>query len=375
MQANPRISVIVPVYKEEKNVSPFLQRIRPVLERIGSYEVLFCLDPSPDRTEEVIVAEAGRDPRVGLLVFSRRFGQPAATMAGILNCRGETCVVIDVDLQDPPELIEEMHAKLQLGYDVVYAKRRQRAGETRVKRWISSLGYAVINKISDVKIPRDTGDFRIISRRLIEELRGLSESHGFLRGLVAFLGYPQTYIEYDREARLHGPGNYNRYLGSLKIGFNGVFGFSTAPLSLVLWSGFAIALLSVALIVFMLFAKFILRADYPLGIPTITILILFMGGVQLMSVGVLGEYVGRIYEEVRRRPHFIVSRAVNTVVRDAHGGGRGVVSYTGEARIGAAAPGDDLRAVGTAQREVVGGDAPAASLSHAVPAPAEANSR
>jgi polyisoprenyl-phosphate glycosyltransferase len=313
------ISVVVPVYKEERNIQPFLARIVPILERIGSYEVLFCLDPSPDRSEELIEEQIRKNPSLGLLVMSRRFGQPAATMAGLLNCRGDACVAIDVDLQDPPELILDMYAKILEGYDVVYAKRRSRGGETLLKRAISSLGYKLINAISEVRIPRNTGDFRIITRGIIEELRGLPESHGFLRGLVALVGYRQTAIEYDRDPRFAGTSNYNRYLGSLKIAFNGLFGFSTAPLQVSLWTGVSIAFISMLLILVIFFTKLVLRKNYPLGIPTITVLVLFIGGVQLISLGIIGEYIGRIYDEVRRRPHYIVKRAHNVAVRDRRG--------------------------------------------------------
>jgi len=319
----PRISVVVPVYREEENISPFLARVRPVLERIGSYEIIFCLDPSPDRSEEVIAAEAARDARIGLLRFSRRFGQPAATMAGILNCSGECCAVIDVDLQDPPEVIEKLYAKLAEGYDVVTARRASRKGETALKRLVAELGYRLIDRISDVAIPRNTGDFRIVNRRVIEELRGFSEGHGFLRGLVALVGLRQAFVEYEREARLAGSSKYNPYLGSLRIGFNGLFGFSIFPLSLMLWTGFGVLLFSLAMIVFILAAKVAFGMDYPMGVPTIIILVLFMGGVQLMAIGVLGEYIGRIYDEVRRRPQFVVERAVNVRVRDRRGPGSG----------------------------------------------------
>src|SRR5262250_2140267 len=155
----PLISVVVPVYKEERSIRPFLARMVPVLERLGTYEIIFCLDPAPDQTEVNILQEAERNPRIGLLVFSRRFGQPAATMAGILNCRGDWCVVIDADLQDPPEVIAALFAKTQEGYDVVTARRASREGETLIKRAVSALGYAVINEVADIDIPRNTGDF------------------------------------------------------------------------------------------------------------------------------------------------------------------------------------------------------------------------
>ena len=194
------LSVVVPVYKEEANIAPFLERMESVLKNLGgSYEIIFCLDPSPDRTEEVILEEINRDPRIKLVVFSRRFGQPSATMAGLLLCKGAACVVIDVDLQDPPELIPELYTRLRQGYEVVYAKRHSRKGETVVKRIVSKFGYWVIARLSDVQIPRDTGDFRIMTRRVIEELRALNESHGFLRGLVAYVGFKQTFVEYERD--------------------------------------------------------------------------------------------------------------------------------------------------------------------------------
>jgi dolichol-phosphate mannosyltransferase len=317
------ISVVVPVYKEEANIAPFLSRIKPILETIGRYEIIFCADPSGDRTEEIIAKAAEEDPRIGMLVFSRRFGQPAATMAGILNCRGQTCVVIDVDLQDPPELILAMHKKLAEGYQVVTARRSSRKGETWLKKLVATVGYKVINRISDVEIPRNTGDFRIMTRRVIEDLREINECHGFLRGLVALVGFRQGYVEYERDERFAGTGNYNRYLGSLKIGFNGVFGFSTYPLSLMLWTGFGVAVLCVGLIVLTAITKLVIGQDYPLGTPTIIILVLFMGGVQLMAVGVLGEYIGRIFDEVRNRPHFVIDRAMNVAILDSHRPGSG----------------------------------------------------
>ena len=326
-RAPPLISVVVPVYKEENNIRPFLARAVPALERLGSYEILFALDPSPDNTERVIREEVAQNPNVGLMVFSRRFGQPAATMAGILNCSGRSCAVIDVDLQDPPELIETMWHKAEEGFDVVTARRQSREGETLIKRVVSGLGYRLINQIADVKIPPNTGDFRLINRRVIEELRGLNESHGFLRGLVSLVGFSQTEVMYERDARHAGAGNYNRYLGSLKIGFNGVFGFSTFPLQLMMWVGFSIAALSAFAIFVVIALKIALGDEYPMGIPTVTVLVLFIGGVQLAAVGVLGEYIGRIYDEVRRRPPYIVDRAINLTVRDPRGPRSGPPMY------------------------------------------------
>ncbi|UIJ71064.1 glycosyltransferase family 2 protein [Aurantimonas sp. HBX-1] len=307
----PIISLIVPVYKEEGNIRPFLARAEAVFAKMGvEYEIVFAMDPSSDRTEEVILEEINRNPNIKLLVFSRRFGQPAATMAGILFCTGETCVVIDVDLQDQPELVEDLYAKLSEGFEVVYATRRSRQGETFIKRVISSFGYTVINKLSDVKIPRNTGDFRIMTRRVIEELRNLNETHGFLRGLVAYVGFKQGFIEYDRDERFAGTGNYNRLTGSLKIGLNGLISFSSRPLFLMSIAGFTLAGLSFLLGAWYVVQK-LLGVDLTPGLSTTVLFVSFFSGMQLLGLGLIGEYIGRIYDEVKRRPMYILDRKVN----------------------------------------------------------------
>jgi dolichol-phosphate mannosyltransferase len=307
----PHISLVVPVYKEERNIRPFLERAERVFEKLGvAYEIIFALDPSPDHTEEVILAEIQRNPAIRLVVFSRRFGQPAATMAGILLCHGSACAVIDVDLQDPPELLADLYGKLQEGYDVVYAKRRSRQGETLVKRLIAHVGYAVINRLSDVPIPRDTGDFRIMTRRVIEELRKLNECHGFLRGLVAYVGFRQACVEYDRDARFAGSGKYNRLTGSLKIGLNGLISFSARPLFAMSIAGILCAGFSFLLGGWYVFQKLV-GIDLTPGLSTTVLVVTFFAGVQLLGLGLIGEYVGRIYDEVKRRPMFIVDRKVN----------------------------------------------------------------
>lgn len=311
------ISVVVPVYREESNIRPFLARMEPVLAKISArYEILFCLDPSPDHTEDVIRVEAVRDPRIKLVVFSRRFGQPAATMAGIELSRGAACVVIDVDLQDPPEMIVEMHAKMADGFDVVFAKRKSSRSETAVKRFISWVGYGVINRLSDVRIPRNAGDFRIMSRRVCDHIASLSEGHGFLRGLVAFVGFPQTFVEYDRDARNAGATNYNRFTGSLKIGFNGIISFGSRPLQVMSIVGLVVAGFSFLLGAWYLLTK-LAGWNYNPGLPTTVLVVSFFSGVQLLSLGLMGEYVGRIYDEVKRRPKYIVDRedTYETVVK------------------------------------------------------------
>jgi dolichol-phosphate mannosyltransferase len=307
----PALSVVVPVYQEQENIRSFLDRTESVLVTMAcNYEIIFCLDPSGDDTEKLIISEIARNPAIKLLVFSRRFGQPAATMAGIFASNGEACVVIDVDLQDPPELILQLYSKLSEGYEVVYAKRKSRKGETLAKRFISHFGYFLINKLSDVEIPRNTGDFRIMTRRAVEELRRLNETHGFLRGLVAYVGFKQAFVEYDRDDRNLGRGKYNRLTGSLKIGLNGLISFSTRPLQLMSLAGAVIAGFSFLLGAWYAVQKLV-GIDLTPGLPTTVLVITFFAGVQLLCLGLIGEYIGRIYDEVKGRPMFIIDRKVN----------------------------------------------------------------
>jgi glycosyltransferase involved in cell wall biosynthesis len=304
-----QLSIVVPVFKEEKSIPQFLLRITPILQSaVGdSYEIIFCLDPSPDATEDVILQHRSKDERIKLLRFSRRFGQPMATLAGLQYSSGEAAIVIDADLQDPPELIGEMVQKWREGYDVVLPQRRQRTGEPWVKKVVASVGYKVINRIADIEIPPNTGDFRLMSRRVVEQVVLMRESHGFLRGMVAVVGFKQCLIPFDRPHRFAGETKYNRFLGSLRIGFNGVFCFSTYALALATMMGFIIAGCSFLLMAIYLFYK-LMGWQILWGNPTMVMLITFLGGVQLISIGILGEYIGRIYEEVRQRPKFIVDR-------------------------------------------------------------------
>jgi dolichol-phosphate mannosyltransferase len=303
------LSVVVPVFREEKNIPEFIRRLRDILAPISAdYEIIFSMDPSPDRTEEVILELRAADPRIKLLKFSRRFGQPMASLAGMQYSRGEAVIVMDVDMQDPPELVGQMIAKWREGYDVVLPQRTTRTGEPFIKRLVAATGYKVINKIADVRIPPNTGDFRLMSRRVVEEVVRLKESHGFLRGMVAVVGFKQYLLPFERPARFSGETNYNRFLGSLRIGFNGIFCFSTYALTLSTQFGFVIAGCSFLIALAYLVMK-LCGFPFPVGNPTLVILVLFLGGIQLISVGILGEYIGRIYEEVRARPRFIVDRA------------------------------------------------------------------
>ncbi len=307
--SKPELSVVVPAFNEAGNIEAFLGRIVPILEaNVASYEIVFSVDPSDDGTEQIILAHRDRNPAIKLLRFSRRFGQPTATLAGIELSTGDAVVVMDVDLQDPPELLVEMLARWRDGYDVVYAQRRKRTGETLVKRTIAKVGYAVINRFAEVPIPRDTGDFRLLDRRVVDQLNRFKETHGFLRGLVALVGFEQIAVEFDRPPRHAGNGNYNRLTGSLRIGFNGLVAFSSALLNLSTVLGFASA--TIAFLTGLTYAILKLAGvDFPVGNPTIVVLVLLIGGVQLICIGILGQYAGRIYEEVKQRPRYIVAQS------------------------------------------------------------------
>ena len=308
---NKDISIVVPVYNEEENILSFLIRVVAILEKCKfSYEIIFVLDPSIDRSEEIISNQIKLNKNIKMLVLSRRFGQPSATMAGILNCNGRTCVIIDVDLQDPPELIENMYFKFQEGYDVVLAKRISRQGETFIKKVVTKIGYRIINYASDVEIPNDTGDFRLISRRVIDHLKQLNEPHNFLRGLVSYIGFKQCFIEYNRDSRYLGNSKYNPFFGSIKIALNGLISFSSKPLYLMTGVGFFLSIFSFFL-GFWYFIQKIFGVDITPGLPTNVLLITFFSGIQLLALGLIGEYVGRIYDQVKQRPSYIIEKKIN----------------------------------------------------------------
>lgn len=296
----------MPAYNEEANIDRLYDRVSPILGDLAlDWELIFAVDPCPDRTEELILGLRHRDPRVKMLRFSRRFGQPMATLAGLEAASGDATVVIDCDLQDPPELIPELVARWRDGYDVVYAQRRSRAGETIPKRIVAWAGYRLIRRIAEVDIPANTGDFRLMSRRVVDNVVALKESHGFLRGLVGLVGFRQTSVLYDRDPRSAGTSKYNQLFGSLRIGLNGVIGFSSYPLQLISVAGIVFAAFAFILALAYLILK-LAGVEFPLGNPTIVIVVAFFSGVQLLSLGVIGEYVGRIYDEARERPKYII---------------------------------------------------------------------
>jgi glycosyltransferase involved in cell wall biosynthesis len=299
------LSVVIPAYDEEANIERVHERLAGVLDALPEldWELIFSVDPCTDRTEELILALRERDPRVKMLRFSRRFGQPMATIAGLEAARGDAVVVIDCDLQDPPELIAELVARWREGFDVVYAQRRTRAGETLVKRAVAAVGYRVINRIADVEIPANT------------------EGHGFLRGLVGLVGFRQTSVPYDRDPRAGGDGKYNKSLGSVVIGLNGVVGFSRYPLHLISIVGVAMSVFAFVAAVIYLVLK-LAGVPFPVGNPTIVASVAFFSGIQLFSLGVMGEYVGRIYDEVRQRPKYIVEASYGLEPDDVATAGR-----------------------------------------------------
>jgi polyisoprenyl-phosphate glycosyltransferase len=300
------LSVVIPAFNEEANVEHTYERLSAALESVGmAWELIFSVDPCTDRTEELILALRASDPRVKMLRFSRRIGQPMATIAGMEQASGDAVVVIDCDLQDPPELIPELVARWREGFDVVYAQRRTRAGETLPKRIVSVVGYRVIKRIAEVEIPPNTGDFRLMSRRVVKNVVALKEGHGFLRGLVGLVGFRQSSVLYDRDPRVGGASKYNRFWGSLVIGLNGVVGFSRYPLQMISLGGIGLAGLAFLLGVAYGALK-IAGQNFPVGNPTIVIVVCFFSGLQLLSLGVMGEYIGRIYDEVRMRPKYIL---------------------------------------------------------------------
>jgi dolichol-phosphate mannosyltransferase len=304
--------------------------MRPVLSQVTEdYEIIFVADPCTDRTVEIIREAHASDPRVKLLLFSRRFGQPSATLGGMTYAQGQAIIVIDCDLQDPPALIPEMVRLWREGNKVVIPQRTSRKGETLIKRIVSYVGYWVINRIAIVPIPRNTGDFRLLDRRVAREIINLRESHGFLRGLTSVvgfktvllpfnrearvsgegkynLGFKTVLLPFNREARVSGEGKYNRLTGSLKIGFNGIVAFSDSLLRLMVVAGMSMAGVALLAIPIVAVLKAYNLYSFAQGLATMCILMLFLGGIQLVGMGLLGAYVGRTYEETKRRPKFIV---------------------------------------------------------------------
>ncbi len=312
------LSIVTPVYNEASNIPEFIDRVRTAIEPTGlEYEIIFAVDPSNDGTETLIRSAHRVNGCVKMIRFSRRFGQPAATLAGIDVASGDAVLVIDCDLQDPPELIPEMIERWQGGAKIVLAQRNQRtSAEPLVKRLISRVGYKFLNRFSDVPIPENTGDFRLMDRQVVEQLKRFPEANGFLRGLVSLVGFEPEVVYFQRPERHSGTTKYNAWLGSLKIGFNGVIGFSTALLNLSTIIGMLAALLSGVIAVSYIALK-IAGVAFPVGNVTLVVLVLMLGGLNLVFMGVLGLYISRIYDDVRRRPRYIIEEAVGLIDLEA----------------------------------------------------------
>jgi dolichol-phosphate mannosyltransferase len=303
---NYDISVVLPIFNESENVFELFQRLTAALSTISNnYEIIFCADPCTDDTLSKILEYRKLDSRIKLIVMSRRFGQQAATMAGLRAAKGACVVIMDSDLQDPPEFISTLHKKYLEGYDVVHARRKKRLGESKLRLAITHCGYWLINKLSNTSIPRNVGEFKIFSRRMVDSLVQLNEYNIFLKGLVSYVGYKQTIIDYIRDARFAGTPHYSQLWGSIPLSLNGIYCYSNKPLHLISLLGIITALSSLLLVVIFIFLK-ISGITTISGLTTILVLISFFSGLILFSLGVLGEYVGRMFDEVKGRPQYII---------------------------------------------------------------------
>jgi len=299
------LSVVVPAFNEQEVLPELHRRLCAVLNGLAAdWEIVYVNDGSRDDTLRVI-SDFG-EPRVAVIDLSRNFGKEIAMTAGLDHAIGDAVIVIDADLQDPPELIPELVAKWRDGYDVVYARRTARDGETVVKKTTAKLFYRVIQAISRVRIPEDTGDFRLLSRRAVEALKQLREQHRFMKGLFAWIGYPQIAVPYRRDPRFAGTTKWN-YWRLWNFALEGITSFSIAPLKLATYAGLLTALGAFAYAVFVIY-KTIAFGEPVRGYPSLMVVVLFLGGVQLMSLGVIGEYVGRMFNETKRRPLYLVNR-------------------------------------------------------------------
>lgn len=302
------ISIIIPVFNEATNIDELINRLLKVCRNLNiNYEIIFSSDPCTDDTIDKILSYRDLNRNIKLIKMSRRFGQPAATLAGLAASKGDCIVFMDADLQDPPEVIITLFNKFKEGYDVVHAKRSKRLGENPLRLFITHIGYKFINSLSTTSIPRNVGDFKIISRRVANEIIKLRESNIFIKGLVSFVGFNQTSIEFIREPRFSGKAHYSQLWGSLPQALNGIYCYSNKPLHFLSILGFFSASIS-----FLLIAAFVIfklsGAPIASGITSILVMVSFFGGLILFSIGILGEYIGRIYEEVKGRPRYIVDR-------------------------------------------------------------------
>ncbi len=314
----PVISVVLPVYNERENIDAVISRLIPVLEKAteGSFEVLFVDDGSHDGSAEILDAYHARDPRSKVIHFSRNFGHQAALQAGLDEATGEAVILMDADLQDPPEVLDQFIAYWRQGYDVVYAVRRKRK-EGLIKRLAYATFYRTLKTIAEIELPVDSGDFCLLDRRVANTLSSLKERNRFLRGLRSWVGFKQVGVEYEREARHAGVSKHTlRKL--VRLALSGYIGFSAMPLRAAAWLGFLSAGAGFAIAIWALVTK-LMDIPSPRGWASTLAVILFVGGVQLLMLGVIGEYLSRVYDEVRQRPPYIVRSRVGFTNADMTG--------------------------------------------------------
>jgi polyisoprenyl-phosphate glycosyltransferase len=301
-------SIVAPIYNELDNIPELYRRIKEVMDSTGeTWELILVDDGSTDGSTEAICELARGDKRVRPVIFARNFGHQIAITAGWDYARGAAVVIIDADLQDPPELIFEMAKKWKEGYEVVYAVRAEREGESWFKLWTASLFYRIIYRITDVKIPLDTGDFRLMDRKVVDVLKQMRERHRFPRGMSAWVGFKQIGVDYKRAARVAGETKYP-FRKMFRLALNAITSFSYFPLQVATFFGFASAGIAIIAIPPVIYLR-ITGSQAFFGQATTLIAVLFLGGVQLISLGVLGEYIGRLYDEAKGRPLYIVREA------------------------------------------------------------------
>ncbi len=299
------ISVVVPLYNEEENIDYLFTRLLSVLDKLEtSYEIVCVNDGSKDNTLKRLVDHHNQNPVIKVINLSRNFGKEIALTAGIDYANGAAIIPIDADLQDPPELIEELVAKWREGYDVVYATRRSRQGETWLKRFTANGFYKTISKMTSVAIPANTGDFRLLDRKVVEAIKKIPERTRFMKGLFAWVGYKQTSVMFDREPRAAGTTTWN-YWKLWNFAIDGITSFSLVPLKVWSYIGLFISFISLLYASFLVIRTLILGIDVP-GYASLMVAVLFFGGIQLITLGVIGEYLGRVYEEVKGRPLYFV---------------------------------------------------------------------
>jgi dolichol-phosphate mannosyltransferase len=312
MLKGPVLSLVLPIFNEEAVIPELDRRLRLLLADLpdvgGSWEVIFVDDGSSDRSRELLEQLAAKEPRYKLIGFSRNFGHQMAITAGVDRAEGDAVVIMDADLQDPPEVVRDMLAKFREGYDVVYGVRRKREGETLFKRLTAAAFYRLMRVFLRVALPVDAGDFRLMSRPMVLTLRALREQHRFVRGMVAWVGYRQTAVHYERPARFAGETKFP-LRKMLRFAIDGITSFSVVPLRAATWLGLLAGCVAVVAAVWAIYAR--LQDQVVPGWTTLMILVALGSSAQLLMTGVLGEYIGRIYEEVKRRPLYVVSREVN----------------------------------------------------------------